>query len=238
MQNDTGLRDRILLRIWRMLPSLLLVFLIVLVVTLGLWISSVSKQKAAERLEAIRKSRPPVNVVVLEVEPRPIRDTLNLPAMVEAWVDLEVLAEVRGQVVDVPVKEGEMVKKGQVIARIDSRDYRNALDSVLADYDRAKKNLARMEQLYREEIIPRDRYDEAVAAEGRLKAAVKNARLSLERTSITAPISGRINRLDAKVGLYLNGMDPVAQVAGYRACQGKRRNPGIRRGRRARPGTF
>ncbi|NIR13865.1 MAG: biotin/lipoyl-binding protein, partial [Desulfobacterales bacterium] len=65
---------------------------------------------------------------------------------------------VRGQVVDVPVKEGEMVKKGQVIARIDSRDYRNALDSVLADYDRAKKNLARMEQLYREEIIPRDRY--------------------------------------------------------------------------------
>lgn len=209
---DMSTKDRALLRIWRMLPALTMVILILLIFVLFAGVSAKKERIEAEKLAAMKKKKPPVNVVVLETEPQTIRDSLSLPAIVEAWVDLTVFAEVPGMIVKVPVKEGDRLQKGDIIARIDSRDFENSLASAQAAYDRALADLKRVEQLRLKETTTKARYDEAVATESELKAVLNNARLRLERSVIRAPINGLVNRLDAKEGLYLNVQDPAAQM--------------------------
>jgi RND family efflux transporter MFP subunit len=208
--------EMIFRRVWGMLPALLVVFLAAVILALFVRISGEKKRIEAEKLAALHNARPPVNVVVLEATPMPIRDRLSLPAVVEPWVELSLLAEVPGRVVEVAVKEGEHVRKGDLIARLEARDYENELASVQAEYDLALKNLRRTENLFGEEIVPRARLDDATARVQALEAALKNARLRLQRTGIKAPFPGIVNRLDAEVGLYLNSLDQAALLMDIR----------------------
>ncbi len=211
METETS-RNKLIRRVWGMLPALFLTLLIVLVVVLFARIKSESERIKAENLAALHKSRPPVNVVVLDVTSMPISDRLNLPAQVEPWVELSLLAEVPGKVVEMAVKEGDYVKKGDLIALLDSRDYENKLNSIQAEYDLAQKNLSRTRSLYREELISGAQLDNDIAKVETRRASMKNAELRLERCSIKAPISGIVNRLDAEEGLYLNVQDSAAVI--------------------------
>ncbi len=203
-------KNRLLKRIWGMLPALFLTFLIVIIVVLSSQIKSESERIKTEKLEALHKERPPLNVVVLEVNPMPIHDRLNLPAQVEPWIELNIFAEVTGKVTRLLAAEGDHVNKGDLIAVIDKRDYENELASARAEYDLADKNLKRTKDLFEEKLITKARFDNDLSMVHKLGAAVRNAELRLERCSIKAPITGTINHLDAKEGLYLNVQDPVA----------------------------
>jgi len=142
----------------------------------------------------------------------PIKDRLSLPGVVEPWVGLEVVAEVPGKVIELPAREGDFLKEGELIARLDPRDYENEVASVKAEYDLALKALKRAERLNEQEIIPKVQYDEAVARAEGLEASLKNSRLRLDRSAIKAPISGVLDRLDVEDGAYLNAMQPVAKM--------------------------
>ncbi len=195
-----------------MLPALFLILLIIIIVVMSLRIKSESERIKAEKLATLHKERPPVNVVVLDMMPMPIRDRLDLPAQVEPWVELKLFAEVTGKAIRVAASEGDYVKKGDLIALLDSRDYENELASVRAEYELAQKNFNRTRDLFKEKLITRAQIDSDLARVETLDASVKNADLRLERCSIKAPISGIINRLDVKEGLYMDVQDPVAVI--------------------------
>jgi membrane fusion protein (multidrug efflux system) len=205
-------RNRLIKIIWTILPKLFVIFMAVVIVGIGFGIKSKSKRIKAERMESLRMDRPPVNVVALEVSARAVRDRLNLPGVVEPWVELMLLAEVRGRVVEVAVREGDFVEKGDLIVRLDSRDYKNALASAKASFEIAVKAYRRAKNLYSKELISEVERDNARANMETLKSAMDNARLQLERSDIRSPISGIVNRLDADEGLLLGFSDPVAVI--------------------------
>lgn len=205
-------RDKLLRRIWGMLPALALILMIIAIIVMSSRIKSESERIEAEKLATLHKERPPVNVVVLDMVPMSIRDSLDLPAQTEAWVKLKVLTEVSGKAIEVAVTEGDNVNKGDLIALLDSRDYENELASVKAEYGLAQKNLERTKDLFRENLITGAKVDSDTAKVETLRAAVKNAELRLERCSIKSPIAGIINRLDIKEGLFMNVQDPVAVI--------------------------
>lgn len=203
-------REKLLRLLWGVLPLLLLSLLIITIAVMYVRIKGEEERIRAEKRASMHKERPPVNVVVLDVVPSPIRDSLNLPAQAEAWVELKVLAEVSGTITALGAHEGAYVRKGDLIAVIDTRDYENALTSIRAEYDLARKNLERTRNLFEENLITRAQFDNDLSRVENLEASLKNAELRLERCHIRAPIDGVINRLDAKVGLYTNVQDPVA----------------------------
>ncbi|MEW6599458.1 MAG: efflux RND transporter periplasmic adaptor subunit [Nitrospirota bacterium] len=219
METDYTKKEKILRRIWGILPSLIVVLLIILVVMMSSRIKTEEERIKAEKLASMHKDRPPVNVVTLDVAPMPVKDRLDLPAEVEAWVELKVSAEVSGKVVSVPLVEGVHVKKGDVITVLDSRDYENEVASISAEYELAKKNLERTKELFEENLITQARLDSEAARADNLYASLQNARLRLERCRITAPVSGILNRLDAKEGLHLNVQDPVAVIIDIRSVK-------------------
>jgi membrane fusion protein (multidrug efflux system) len=196
----------------RFLPLLVLLLLIVVAVGLGSRVKNEKNRLVEEKRNAVIQERPPLNVVVQEMVPGLLRDRLNLPGMVEPWESLNILAEVRGMVEEVLVQEGDYVNQGDVIIRLDTSDYENRRNSIKASYNLALTNLKRLSGLREEEIIAQSEFDSIKAELEALEADLAIAELQLKRCYVKASISGIVNELPAKIGLYLAVGDPIATV--------------------------
>ncbi len=199
-------------RIWGALPSLFLTLLIVVMVTLFGRIQSESRILEEQKKAQLRQKQPDVNVVTLELAPAPIRDRINLPGITRPWVKLDVLTEVTAKVLKKEVEEGNSVRKGDVIAVFDSRDYQNAYNSVQASYQAARATLNRFEKLHEGQLTTRSQLDDAKAQAENYRASMDTAALNLERCTLRAPISGVINQLYIDNGQFLNHSDKVAEI--------------------------
>ena len=196
----------------RFLPLLVLLVLVLIAVGLGAKVKNEKSRLIEEKSNAVIQERPPVNVVEQELVPGVMRDRMNLPGMVEPWENLLILAEVRGLVEEVLAEEGSHVKQGDLIARLDSGDYVNRRNSIKAAYNLALTNLKRLSGLHDQEIIAQSRYDSVKAEVESLEADLATAELQLKRCFIKSSITGIVNELPAKKGLYLAVGDPVARV--------------------------
>jgi membrane fusion protein (multidrug efflux system) len=196
----------------RFLPLFILLIFILFALVLGARVKNEKSRLMEEKSNAMVQERPPVNVVVQEMVPTLLRDRLNLPGMVEPWESLNILAEVRGSVEEVLVEEGDHVNEGDLIVRLDTSDYENTKNSIRASYNLALTNLKRLSGLHDQEIIARAEYDSIKAEVESLEADLAIAELQLQRCYIRSSISGIVNELPAKKGLYLAVGDPVATV--------------------------
>jgi membrane fusion protein (multidrug efflux system) len=191
-----------------------LFFIILLVVALMLG-KNIQEEKALleEGLKSAASAEiPPVNVITLELLPRTLRETLNLPGSLEPWTRLPLMTKVGGSIEKVFVQEGDQVKKGQVLARIETKEYQIAVDAAKASHALAEANFARNKTLHSKGVAPQANFDEQQTQLRLAKAKVDEAELRLSRCLITAPMDGVISRLDAKEGLFLNIGDPVAEI--------------------------
>jgi len=165
-----------------------------------------------EKADSLKGEQPPVKVIVQEIQTKVIEDRLNLPGSISPWEDLTVQAEVSGQIVAVPVKEGDIVRPGQVLARLDRRDYENRVAQAKAAYHLAKADYDRLSNLLPLNAASTAQVDVSLAHLKEMKANLDSMQLNLERTMIITPIPGFINRLDAKLGMLIERSNPIAQI--------------------------
>ena len=201
-----------LLFFWRNLPRLALVVVIVLIVVLKMVINSEQKQLEKEKAEAQAQGRKPVNTVLMDLQPTVMLDAINLPGVIEPWIQLELMAKVGGTIEEVFVREGSKVKKGDLLALIEEDDYRIALDAAKAAFTLAKADYERAKVMVKKNAIPVADLESMQTRMDTARADMENAELRLTRCRITAPMDGVINRLDAEVGLFLSVGDPVGQM--------------------------
>jgi membrane fusion protein (multidrug efflux system) len=201
-----------LLFLWRNLPRLTLLATIFLIIIIMMVISGEKKRLEKEKMTAQAQDRKPVNTVLLELRPTVIQDAINLPGVIEPWVQLELMAKVSGTIEEVLVREGSVVKEGDLLARIEPDDYRIALDSAKAAYKLAKADYERAKVMLTKKALSIADLESMETKVTTAKASMENAALRLSRCSITAPMDGVISRLNAKVGLFLSVGDPVGQM--------------------------
>ncbi len=194
------------------LPYLIAVGLILLAGFLVLVVSSKKEKLEAAKKEEHVEQKQLVNAILLELHPRAVEDKINLPGTVEAWTSLNLLAKISGAVTELLVRDGDQVKAGQVLARIEVDDYRIARDAADAAYRLALSEFERSQAMIRKKVISPASLETAETNLLTAEAELARAELQLSRTEITAPISGVVNRLDVKVGAYLSVGDPVGQL--------------------------
>lgn len=145
---------------------------------------------------------------------------------VTAFNTVTVRSRVQGELISVLFKEGDQVKAGDLLAQIDPRPFEVALSQALglqqqdqAQYENAKRDLARYQTLRKQDSVAPMVLDTQQALvrkfEGVLKsdqAAVDNARLQLEYTKITAPISGRLGLRKVDAGNLVVANDTQGMV--------------------------
>ena len=111
---------------------------------------------------AIKIDNVPVSVITLSLTPMRLEDKINLPGYVDPYEDLRVKAEVGGQVVNIPVKEGQTVKKGQILVELDDRDYRLRISRIEAAYELAKLDTIALPPWTRRESRPQTAWTKPV----------------------------------------------------------------------------
>jgi membrane fusion protein (multidrug efflux system) len=209
-------KKKVLRFLWGIIPWLMVGLILGLIVILGGRIIEEQDRRAEAKKAAMKKEVPAVRIITLTLKPERLEDKISLPAEVEPFEDLWVKAEVKGQVVDIPAKEGQSVKKGQLLVRLDDRDYRSRLARIEANFRLAEQDYGRMATLVKKNIAAESKLDEIEARLEELKAQRSEAQLSLDRTRITAPISGQLNEIKAKKGDLLDVNQQVAQILQFK----------------------
>ena len=210
--NKTDRKTRILRFIWAIIPWMMVALIVVFIVIMGIRIMDEKARLEEAKKAAMKKEVEPVSVITLSLKPRRLEDKINLPAQVEPYEDLWVKAEVPGQVIKVLVQEGQAVTNGQVIVQLDDRDYRTRLARIEANYQLAKLDYDRNAALVKKKVTSLAKLDSIEAQLKDLEARVSEAKLALSRTEIAAPISGRVNEIEAKLGDFVSLGDPVARI--------------------------
>ena len=206
-------KDKRFLRfLWGSLPWVAFVLVFIFIIVTVVEIKEKKTKLEEEKKAAIKKEISSVKVITLNLNPHRLVDKLDLPAEIEPYENLWVKSEAQGQVLEVYVEEGQQVKKGQILVRLDDRDYLAALARIEAGYKLARTEYKRLYSLVENKIAPKSELDRVEAQIEELKAQRNSAMLALSRTRITSPISGRLNELKAKQGDQLAPGSSVAQI--------------------------
>ncbi|HFC7902245.1 TPA: multidrug efflux RND transporter periplasmic adaptor subunit MtrC [Neisseria meningitidis] len=176
---------------------------------------------AAQGGQPAGREAPAPVVGVVTVHPQTVALTVELPGRLESLRTADVRAQVGGIIQKRLFQEGSYVRAGQPLYQIDSSTYEAGLESARAQLAsaqatlaKANADLARYKPLVSADAISKQEYDAAVtakrSAEAGVKAAqaaIKSADISLNRSRITAPISGFIGQSKVSEGTLLNAGD-------------------------------
>lgn len=181
-------------------------------------------------LAAFKRGDKAVEVRLEKVQKRDLTAYVTASGQVQPHTKVDVASDVSGRIVKLTVKEGDMVKKGQFLLQIDPATYQADVQreaagvaSARADLARAKANLEQSQNSYRRssEIVKENPalisaeqleqlkttvdvnnalYQAALHTVDQMNAALQNSQSSLAKTTILAPMDGRITRLAVQQG--------------------------------------
>jgi membrane fusion protein, multidrug efflux system len=168
----------------------------------------------------------PVPVVAALTKRADVPVYLDGVGTVRALNTVTVRAQVEGRLIEIAFKEGEDVKRGQVLARIDPTTFKAQLDQATAKKAQdeatlanARIDLERYTRLVESNSVARQQLDTQKATVAQLEAlvnvdqaAVDNARAILQYTTITAPIDGRTGIRQVDQGNIVRASDPNGLV--------------------------
>lgn len=178
-------------------------------------------------------------VEITKIEPIDIIETVAATGKIQPEIEVSLSSEVSGEIIELPVKEGQTVKKGDLLVKINPdliqaavsqsqaglQNVRAQLAQAEAGQKNAQLNFDRNKSLFEKGVISKSEWDKSVAdydmAKANAKAAyysvqsasanVKQSVDNLSRTTIYAPMSGTISKLSVELGERVVG---TAQMAG------------------------
>jgi RND family efflux transporter MFP subunit len=149
-------------------------------------------------------------VGVFTVQPQAVTLSTELPGRTTAYLIAEVRPQVGGILLKRLFVEGSDVKAGQTLYQIDPASYRATLARAQASLESARLLAQRYEHLIKTGAISQQEYDDARSSYLQAKASAETARINLDYTSITAPISGRIGRSSVTQGALVTANQSTA----------------------------
>jgi membrane fusion protein (multidrug efflux system) len=184
-----------------------------------------------------KAKEPVVPVEVAAVSSGDISAYFTGTATVEAEQETGVVAKVSGVVEELFVEEGDFVKAGAVLAKLDDEMIAVQLEQAKADLRKQENNFERNRDLHEKQLVSTEVFQQVQFEYERQKAAYDLAELSLKYTSIKTPISGVVSQRNVKVGnmvlqnqdiFRVSGLNPLIAVLHVPEKQLERMRPGQR----------
>jgi len=136
----------------------------------------------------------------------------TFPAEVKATSRTELAFRIPGELKELMVHEGEPVKKGQLLARLDPADYQVVLDERRAQYRLAKAQYDRFDKMLKRKLVSAALYDEKRATLDVARAALRRAELDMKYTELRAPYEGTISHRLVENYQNVQAKEPVIVV--------------------------
>lgn len=164
------------------------------------------------------KNRPAPTVSIQEIQEKNVIRNFEAPGRVVSQYRVDVLARIAGYLQKSFFKEGDYVKKGQVLFEIEPTEFSNAsnvasanVKNLKAQLDYAEKQLARAKELVEKDYIAKSQYDQMLSNRDALKAQLASAQAqyndstrNLGYTKVKSPVDGKVGLINVTVGNYVS----------------------------------
>lgn len=193
------------------------ILLIIIIALIAIGFRFVTSSIGGMMKQKARLNVAPPNVVVQQIEENNVIRTFDAPGRVVSKYQVSIMARISGYLQKSFFKEGDYVKAGETLFLIEPAEYQNAsnvaganIQNIQAQLAYANKQLARAEELVRQDYIAKAKYDEILANRDALQAQLsaaqsnyKDTNRNLSYTRVKAPVDGRIGIIDVTVGNYV-----------------------------------
>lgn len=193
------------------------ILLIIIIALIAIGFRFVTSSIGGMMKQKARLNVAPPNVVVQQIEENNVIRTYDAPGRVVSKYQVSIMARISGYLQKSFFKEGDYVKAGETLFLIEPAEYQNAsnvaganIQNIKAQLAYANKQLARAEELVRQDYIAKAKYDEILANRDALQAQLsaaqsnyKDTNRNLSYTRVKAPVDGRIGIIDVTVGNYV-----------------------------------
>jgi membrane fusion protein (multidrug efflux system) len=153
-----------------------------------------------------------VPVEVAKVSHRPVAASYSGTAALEALGESQVVAKTSGVALAVLVEEGQVVRAGQALVRLDPDRLRLQVAQAEAQMRKLENNYRRAQQLVEQQMISANDVDQIKYDLENARAFYRAAALELSYTTVTAPISGVVASRSIKTGNFVQINTPIIRI--------------------------
>jgi membrane fusion protein (multidrug efflux system) len=153
-----------------------------------------------------------IPVEVMPIERRDLVESLNLVGSIAATESAQVRAEIAGIVRDIAVEEGQVVKKGQLLVKIDDSEVVAQTEEAESAYQLALLNAKRSENLAKTSSVAQADRDRSDAEARSAKARLSLQQTRLQKTDIRAPFDGVVGARAVSPGDYVTNQSIITNV--------------------------
>lgn len=155
---------------------------------------------------------PPMPVEVTTAARETVRDRFEAVGTVQAGEAVTVVSEIAGVIVDLPFREGEAVRAGALLARLDDAEPAAAAKRAEAWRDQTRTSYERVKTIVEKNAGSRQALDDAETALEMAEADLALARARLAKARITAPFSGTVGIRRVSPGAYVRPGDALTDL--------------------------
>jgi len=164
----------------------------IMIITAFALISGCGGEEVAESIEVVRPAK------LIEVTASSNVKHFNFPAVVQAISSKELTFQVSGQIEVINFKEGQTVKKGDLIAKLVQRNFKNDMQTAETQYETAKLDYDRAARLIKDNAIARNVYDQRLSQLNVASSQLDSAKKAMEDTVLRSPFDGVVAIRHAK----------------------------------------
>ena len=160
-----------------------------------------------------------ITVQTEKVEKRTLTQVVTASGKIQPEVQVKINAEVSGEITALPVREGDQVRKGQLLVRIKPDAYQAQHERSLAilrineaNLRKAEAEYRRMSEMYNKQLvsdaefdISKASYESAKASFDQSQASVRESKETLDKTTIYSPMTGVVSQLLSEIGERVSG---------------------------------
>jgi len=142
----------------------------------------------------------PVPVEIATVSQGPIAATLSFNSTLETESTVDLYPQVSGQVEELLVEEGDYVRAGDPLVRIDEREWRVDAEEARVNLDRESAEFSRSESLFERNLINQQEYETAKFQLEQMRLRHERAKIRLDHATVRAPFDGVVSEREVQVG--------------------------------------
>jgi len=151
-------------------------------------------------------------VKTITVEDKESVATETFPGVLKESDEVKLSFRIAGLIDKLPVKEGQFVKKGELLAQIDPRDYKLQYEATLAEYEQVIGEVERLENLYAKNNLTDNDYDKAISGKKQIIVKLNATKNALNDTRLVAPFDGYVQTVFASNGEITDAGMPVVSI--------------------------
>lgn len=193
--------------------TFIVIVLILASVTTYYFRDRIFNKQVSKTVEATKKPAPLPTVRTITIKPSIILKTLELTGSIEAFTTAKLASPAEGPIENMKVREGDSVKKGEILATIGRKSGVDALiKSLKEELKKEGDNLKAVAHLVETKALPAEQLDSARSSYEKVKAQLVKAEESAKDYAVIAPWDGTVSTVEVKNGEFVAPRAKILEI--------------------------